>query len=137
MAKQTGHDSTLSLAAALADSLNGFAFNIDGEQVDVTTLDSAKWEEIVASKKDLSITANGKYQASDDNSIISIVTEFIAGDQIAYVITYTLATSGQLHTIAGNALVSDWTISADDGSAVEWDCTLQNDGTPVFTNKAP
>lgn len=137
MAKQTGHDSTLSLAAALADSLNSFAFNIDGEQVDVTTFDSAKWEEIVASKKDLSITASGKYQAADDNSIISIITEFIAGDEIAYIITYTVATSGQIHTIAGNALVSDWNLGADDGSAVEWDCTLQNTGTPVFTLKAP
>lgn len=135
MATQTGHDTTLSLAAGIADSVDNFTVNIDGEQVDVTTFDSAKWEEIVASKKDLTISVSGKYQAADDKSIVMIIDELIAGDPIAFIITYSLAAVSQLQTIAGNVLVADANISADDGAAVTWTATLQNTGTPTFTNR--
>ena len=135
MATQTGHDTTLSLAAGIADSVDNFTVNIDGEQVDVTTFDSAKWEEIVASKKDLTISVSGKYQAADDKSIVMIIDELIAGDPIAFVVTNTLAAVGQLQTIAGNVLVADANISADDGNPVTWTATLQNTGTPTFTNR--
>lgn len=135
MATQTGHDTTLSLAAGIADSVDNFTVNIDGEQVDVTTFDSAKWEEIVASKKDLTISVSGKYQAADDKSIVMIIDELIAGDPIAFIVTNTLAAVGQLQTISGSVLVADASISADDGAAVTWTATLQNTGTPTFTNR--
>jgi predicted secreted protein len=115
--------------------VDNFTVNIDGEQVDVTTFDSAKWEEIVASKKDLTISVSGKYQAADDKSIVMIIDELIAGDPIAFVVTNTLAAVGQLQTIAGNVLVADANISADDGNPVTWTATLQNTGTPTFTNR--
>lgn len=134
MGELTGNDVVLSLGGSPLEKLTEWSFQIGNEIVDVSNIDSNLWREIIDGDKDLSINLSGNIDESDTNGALSVLDELLGDNEIPYSIDWANAGSGERSSIAGTALVESGEFTADKNSPYQASCSLQNSGTPTFTN---
>jgi hypothetical protein len=129
-------DVELRLFGTKLDDYQSFGFEIDGEQIDTTNVNSAKFKDFIDGKADMNINVAGNFNAASGNNVLDVIASWIAEDTIAYEIRYKTAAVGQRETISGNCFVTGGDLQMNDGEDVKWTTTFAAMAAPAVGNKA-
>ncbi len=128
MAAEKGLAFLLKLGAATIAGLRSTSFTINGQEVEVTTKDSAGWRELLAGAgvTQMSITGSGVFQ--DGTSLAALRVSCIAKTLATYSIVFE---SGDDYT--GSFQVTSVEQSGEHDGEVTYSISLENSGVVAFT----
>lgn len=133
---QLGKDISLTADGNTLLGLTSANFSINGETIDITTLDSNQMADLLSGKKDASLELSGLRNDAAANSLNDMLDAAVAAQKVAIVITYAGVAIGDRETISLTMLVESYSEEANDNAPVSQSATLQSDGEPTFTNRA-
>lgn len=109
---------------------NSFSFEINKEEIDITTLDDAEWKKIIAGMKSWGASIDGIItrgaDAAGEISYAALVNEMLTSDDLTEIIITTAAAGDKFHT--GQGLLVGMSSSYSLGEAGSWSGSISGSG---------
>jgi len=106
--------------------------SVNGTTIDTTNFDSNEWGEFINGTKSWSISVTANFKASDTNGQIAAINNIFLSEQTAIPVELRL-TSAAAPKFAGNAIVSNVSVSTPVNDKVTLSFTLTGSGALAFT----
>lgn len=130
-----GKDIAVTSDGSAIEDLRSVELSLDGETIDITTLDSNQLEEKLSGKKSMSLVLSGVRDDAATYGLNDILDAQVAGNKLAIVITYANVGVGDREKFTISMLVEDFSEDNPDGGENTQSVTLQSDGEPTITTK--
>jgi predicted secreted protein len=106
--------------------------SVNGTTIDTTNFDSNEWGEFINGTKSWSINVTANFKANDTNGQIAAINNIFLSEQTAIPVELRL-TSAASPKFAGNAIVSNVSVSTPVNDKVTLSFTLTGSGALAFT----